>query len=594
MRKITLFYYLEDDTMSLNEERVKNSGLPAGTLVKRHRSETLNVYDLRVGSSVKLFGQTYFLCDADGFTRSYYDSLGSSQPQSLEIPEDAFGRETLARSNHQPPDDFVPLSRTGHVDSSKTIQFLANDGKVCRFFAKCLEESRSFTILFYLADNTVEIRETFPPNSGYDNCSVFFKRGHVSTFRVAQVRIGETVDLVSRKFHVRDADKFTREYFTKTFSITLADAIEEPDLSGPPNRDQEIPPYMGFGSWEDSLGSVKSLNPKPPKRDLIKLYSNEGKILRFFARFAKPCPEDTVRRFVITYYLADDHLMIFEPPIRNSGIMGGKFLEKGVYVNNVTGELVSPSDFGIGQDIEIVRSRFTIEACDEYTAKYLERSTLSAANDSDIESIAQKICEKLYQMMHMIHETFLKVEKNGKAIVTIDKFREILTRFGFFLNETDSLRVMQRFDKHMRGFVSYDEFFSIVAEWGKRGARVPPEQDISIDEYKLITKKAVEEANESDVTRRALIELTQLFQAREGFDRRFMMELGKLTRGAGDATATQIQQALANLGHKLEQGNIDRCVRFYWDKNEGDKIKQRVDIVKFIKNMTVAFYKLTP
>ena len=29
------------------------------------------------------------------------------------------------------------------------------------------------------------------------------------------------------------------------------------------------------------------------------------------------------------YFLADDTLLIFEPPIRNSGIVGGKLIERG-------------------------------------------------------------------------------------------------------------------------------------------------------------------------------------------------------------------------------------------------------------------------
>jgi hypothetical protein len=34
------------------------------------------------------------------------------------------------------------------------------------------------------------------------------------------------------------------------------------------------------------------------------------------------------RRFVLSFFMMDDSLLIFEPPIRNSGIVGGKFLER--------------------------------------------------------------------------------------------------------------------------------------------------------------------------------------------------------------------------------------------------------------------------
>jgi len=36
---------------------------------------------------------------------------------------------------------------------------------------------------------------------------------------------------------------------------------------------QPVPPYNGFGSEEDSLGSVYSLQPKPPRKDINKMFT---------------------------------------------------------------------------------------------------------------------------------------------------------------------------------------------------------------------------------------------------------------------------------------------------------------------------------
>ena len=74
-----------------------------------------------------------------------------------------------------------------------------------------------------------------------------------------------------------------------------------------------IPPYNGFGDEIDSLGYVYKLEPKKPKRDFFKYVDNDGKILRFTARFNTQVPEDVDRRFIISYYLADDTISIFEP-----------------------------------------------------------------------------------------------------------------------------------------------------------------------------------------------------------------------------------------------------------------------------------------
>lgn len=47
---------------------------------------------------------------------------------------------------------------------------------------------------------------------------------------------------------------------------------------------QKIPPHSGFGSLEDSKQSCLSLIPQPPKKDVMRMLENDGKILRYSAR----------------------------------------------------------------------------------------------------------------------------------------------------------------------------------------------------------------------------------------------------------------------------------------------------------------------
>ena len=87
---------------------------------------------------------------------------------------------------------------------------------------------------------------------------------------------------------------------------------------------KEFPPYNGFGSEEDSLCSCMGLLPKPPKRDFIKFMERDRRgldsnVLRFLARMDTEKPIDKDRRFIISYFLSDDTILVFEPPVRNSG-----------------------------------------------------------------------------------------------------------------------------------------------------------------------------------------------------------------------------------------------------------------------------------
>jgi len=133
---------------------------------------------------------------------------------------------------------------------------------------------------------------------------------------------------------------------------------------------KQIPPHNGFGDEEDSLGYVYRLIPKPPKKDFFKWVDNQT-VLRFNAKLNTNKPEDVNRRFIISLYLNDDTIQIYEPSVRNSGIPDGKFLEKGKHKNEENNnELFSPSDFVVGKDIKINGRSFHIMGCDEYTRKW--------------------------------------------------------------------------------------------------------------------------------------------------------------------------------------------------------------------------------
>ena len=82
--------------------------------------------------------------------------------------------------------------------------------------------------------------------------------------------------------------------------------------------------YTGYGSWDDSMASVIALIPKKPKKDLAKLFFNEGKTLRFSAKFSGDV-------FWISYrlYLPDVlfvlHLYFFEIELEQEVL--GQFFE---------------------------------------------------------------------------------------------------------------------------------------------------------------------------------------------------------------------------------------------------------------------------
>ena len=92
----------------------------------------------------------------------------------------------------------------------------------------------------------------------------------------------------------------------------------------------------GIGSEADSLNSVYRLVPKVPKKDVSfdEWLLNQGQVMRFTGKLVDgpgkpPVPEnEKVRTFVVSFFLEDNSLAVFEPPVMNSGYPGGKYLER--------------------------------------------------------------------------------------------------------------------------------------------------------------------------------------------------------------------------------------------------------------------------
>lgn len=216
--------------------------------------------------------------------------------------------------------------------------------------------------------------------------------------RPTDLRVGGTVDVFGRELNIIAVDKATRQWYRKNLGY------EQPANIKPPSNDKApvkmpVPPYTGFGEDEDSLSSCVSLIPKAPKKDFNKFMKNEGKVLRFSARLARACPEDRHRSFIIQLYLADDTLAIYEPSIRNSGIGGGKFLNRNKYKKD-NGEVYKATDFTPGTEIAIYKRRFFIVDADAYTKEMIPSLIPAAFMPSP--ALAVEACAKA---IHRVRES---------------------------------------------------------------------------------------------------------------------------------------------------------------------------------------------
>ncbi|CRK98354.1 CLUMA_CG011714, isoform A [Clunio marinus] len=433
IRRIKLIYFLEDDTIQIIEP-LSDSGVVNGCLVSRQRimkpapfnTEHITLLDLNVNETIRLLDRVYHITDCDKFTRNFLQRLGISVSASVEIPVDPTTelrrreKESMI-PKHPFPKDF------------KFAKFLQNDRKVLRFSGYWDDtksengDIRVLDVLYHLADDTFEIKEKLPLNSGRQSNGMLLKRGKLpryackirdvgeDNFTVLNIlgrdslkgrfirdcldikiddetstyynehdlAIGKVINVFGRNVQLTDCDGSTREFYRQKYGIEDFQPIPIPRHSQKCmklNEDsKEMPPFNGWGSYEDSEGNCLGIEPKSPKIDFKKFLSYDKLVLRFGAKMISNVRENNDRRFNITYHLANDTISVYELPCRNFGFGAGEFFGKSKFYLPGQDKFTSDrpiayrsQDFYLGATVNLRNFSFKIISADLFALKFME------------------------------------------------------------------------------------------------------------------------------------------------------------------------------------------------------------------------------
>uniref|UniRef100_A0A672ICX8 EF-hand domain (C-terminal) containing 2 n=1 Tax=Salarias fasciatus TaxID=181472 RepID=A0A672ICX8_SALFA len=389
IRKCKIYFYLEDDTIQVVEPEYKNSGIPQGTLICRQRiplpppnqERFYNIFHFNINHQVVLFSRTFTVTNCDTFTRDFLRRQGVLLNAPAEAPADPYC------SLRQQP--LRPYERHDTLR-----QFLDHDGKVLRFYClwddteSAFGERRELVLHYFLSDDTIEILEVVPPNSGRDAPPRFLQRSRLPKnhqknnqnnpnlkdqqeddfYQDCDLTVGGELNVWGRRVILTDCDDFTKHYYRSKYGIETRTSPPRP-----------VPPYNGFGSEEDSLSSCRGLLPKPPRKDFHKFMEND-RVLNFLAKMATTDPVDQERLFHVSYHLCDDTISVFERPQKNSGVIGGKFLLRcrvkkpgqDLFKSELSEYFTAP-DLYVGATLCLGGRSFRILEADEFTLNYMQQ-----------------------------------------------------------------------------------------------------------------------------------------------------------------------------------------------------------------------------
>jgi hypothetical protein len=385
-RKVIVSWFLSDNTVSIVEQKTDNSGMLEGPFLERGKhivklthlspERYLRIDDLVPGCEITLYSRTFMFYAMSGWTREYCCStLGMDVPSNMHAPVDKYteerkefmSRETgcdLTKNRGKP---MYPMKRYAEALRGKHTRATGAEHRNHLYNGQVLEftlvweggdrlygHQHVYKMRFYLQDRTIGINNVFKPNSGSDPFSKFYARSRLLKNHAAfggemghenmdgeddhayydeeDFDVGVVMNVNNRAMTIVNCSKFTREHYKRVHGRELKpDAVKLRDLIDPvvpPAPPRALPPHNGIGSEEDSVSNCKRLVIKPHRRDEKKLVQMEGKTLRFSCKIVNNRIADQGRRFVIRYFLADDSITVYEPPVHNSGLVGGKFIRR--------------------------------------------------------------------------------------------------------------------------------------------------------------------------------------------------------------------------------------------------------------------------
>ncbi|KAH8077608.1 alpha-tubulin binding protein [Aureococcus anophagefferens] len=342
VRKCFVLFHLEDGTVEVLEERTSNSGVAGGRFFNRAppgaagmgwktqpapglgAPSTAGPEGLEVGGELVFLGQTFYLVDADGFTRDWYARVfGKTQPPAVDYP--------VATPREYHAEHATGLGKAAGGQMNKERQFFSHE-EVLKFVVTWDDPSpggqqHEYKLCFYLSDS----------------CAALLL--HANWYR-------EALGVVQPP----------SQHAPKPPPSRGGAAKKSPKKP----VDDGAPSFTASAFCGEEHGYAASTMRRSGKQcDWDRELKVQDKTIR--CRLVPVRPDGTTKprshasanaiesrgAFILTYFLPDNTLSIFEEHVNNSGVIGGAFLKRGKYkVPDEAGSgamrYFSPTDFYLG------------------------------------------------------------------------------------------------------------------------------------------------------------------------------------------------------------------------------------------------------
>eukprot|EP00602_Paraphysomonas_sp_CaronLab_P002925 CAMPEP_0185028900 /NCGR_PEP_ID=MMETSP1103-20130426/14960_1 /TAXON_ID=36769 /ORGANISM="Paraphysomonas bandaiensis, Strain Caron Lab Isolate" /LENGTH=882 /DNA_ID=CAMNT_0027563475 /DNA_START=1 /DNA_END=2646 /DNA_ORIENTATION=+ len=501
-RLFTLLVYVEDTTCELAEERTPNSGIVGGPFYKRGAllksdGTVFEPTDFSVGGCFTALGHDFFITDCDDFTREFYRrefgivmAPGAPRPA---VANPAIGAQnSTGLGGTRDPKNSKKNYGTRSVDYfekkellDKTNKFINFDNRSLRF--RCIEvtddphnpesngpsisyDAKKYLLTYTLCDDMVEVRMFKSSRKSSHDPKMLLKKSKLPKnwqdvprhrpliyYSPDDFHCGAVIDVYGRKLLILGCDNGTRQYYAERGIQQDEIELEEPK---PVLYEQPVPQlgdgFLAIGGEADTLHTVYG-HPKPQK-NWKKIQRNLGQIIRCRCKLLSANAVDSSRNFMLTFHLEDDTIGVYEEVIRNSGVVGGNFLKRGVYVNGLPPDSNEPrpfipTDIYLGNVILLNGYEMQITEMDDMSVRFCEENS-DEFPFFDTFAIINNLMDKVLEMGIDIRDTITRqYDTTGSGWLKDESFVKCLDDLEISqeMNDQELMTMMRRFKEVLQG-----------------------------------------------------------------------------------------------------------------------------------------------
>ena len=172
-------------------------------------------------------------------------------------------------------------------------------------------------------------------------------------------------------------------------------------------------------------------------------------ILNFKAKLISDYPEDRRRQFMISYYLCDKTMAIFEAAVPNSGFRSGKFLQRTRVRNPETKQFFEPSAFYVGAKIQASGRVFELLDAAPHTFCLMEARS-DEFPDADISNVVDRIKQICMSQTKNLRKLFEEKDVAAAGTISLEDAEAVLSQFVPKISKHAVKTVLRAFEENGR------------------------------------------------------------------------------------------------------------------------------------------------